>query len=323
MRRVFSLRQSALQYLQRGSELRLDMRLRLQRRQGPGELSGGAVVGVLQGVQRSFNGITQGLGVRQAAVLGVEFFPFVAGRRELIDLADLPGQALLLALQAVLGAAGVFDCLLRCAPGLPALSELAQRDTGKSVQQAAHGVRACQALPSVLAMDVNQLVGNLFELRGGGGAAVDPGPALALRVDGAFEQQFVAGLQAVFFQPLQQRGGAVKSGVDLAALRAFAHHGGVCARAQCQLQCVNQDRLASAGFAGEHGEAPGQVQLERANDHEVAEKNAFQAHDAVLIAVSVKIRQRLRSSAAFCAGCQSSSSRRGARSEPGVPIVAR
>ena len=119
-------------------------------------------------------------------------------------------------------------------------------------------------------MDVNQLVGHLLELRGGGGAAVDPGPALALRVDGAFEQQFIAGWQTVFIQPCQQGRGAVEGGVDLAALCAFAHHGGVCARAQGQLQCVNQDRLACAGFTCEHGEAPGQVQLERANDHEVA-----------------------------------------------------
>jgi hypothetical protein len=48
---------------------------------------------------------------------------------------------------------------------------------------------------------------------------------------------------------------AVELGGDLAARRAFAHHAGVGARAQHQLQRVDQDGLAGAGFAGEHGEA--------------------------------------------------------------------
>ena len=58
---VFSLCQRALQDLQRGDELRLDMRLRLQSRSGPSKLATGAVFGILQGLQRGFDSFSQGL----------------------------------------------------------------------------------------------------------------------------------------------------------------------------------------------------------------------------------------------------------------------
>ena len=123
---VFSLCQRALQDLQRGDELRLDMRLRLKTRSGPSKLATGAVFGILQGLQRGFDSFSQGLRIGQAAVLGVEFFPFILAGPQLVDFADLPGQAFLFALQTVLGAAGLVQCFLRCAPSLPAQAQRAK-----------------------------------------------------------------------------------------------------------------------------------------------------------------------------------------------------
>jgi hypothetical protein len=45
--------------------------------------------------------------VRQPLVLGVQRLPFALGRRQLVELADLSGQALAFALQRALGLAGV------------------------------------------------------------------------------------------------------------------------------------------------------------------------------------------------------------------------
>ena len=59
-------------------------------------------------------------------MLGVEFIPLVGAGCQFVDFADLPGQAFLFALQTVLGAAGLVQCFLRCAPGLPAQVERAQ-----------------------------------------------------------------------------------------------------------------------------------------------------------------------------------------------------
>ena len=133
-------------------------------------------------------------------------------------------------------------------------------------------------------MDIDQQVRDLPQLCGGGGAAIDPGPALGLQIDGALEQQLFAGRQTVFIEPACQRGRAVKCGADFAALRAFAHHGGVGARTQCKLQGVDQDGLAGAGFAGQHGEAFAQVQLQGVDDHKIPQKNTFQTHETVLVA---------------------------------------
>jgi hypothetical protein len=54
----------------------------------------------------------------------------------------------------------------------------------------------------MLAMDVDQAIADFAQLGGGGGAAIDPGPAFALRVNGSFEQQAVTGIEARFTQPL-------------------------------------------------------------------------------------------------------------------------
>ena len=44
---------------------------------------------------------------------------------------------------------------------------------------------------------------------------------------------------------------------------------GVAALAQSQRQRIDQDRLAGAGFAGQHGEAGAELELERVDDDEV------------------------------------------------------
>ncbi len=74
----------------------------------------------LQRIDGGLHRVAQGLGIRQAPVLGIEFVPLVGAGRELVDFADLPGQALAFALQAVLGIARFQQCLLR--PGATAAS---------------------------------------------------------------------------------------------------------------------------------------------------------------------------------------------------------
>ena len=73
----------------------------------------------------------------------------------------------------------------------------------------------------------------------------------------------------------RQRRRQVEFGADVGARRAFAHHAGVGARAQRQLQRVDQDRLAGAGLAGQHAEAVGKLEFELAHDDEVAQGDAL------------------------------------------------
>ena len=60
----------------------------------------------------------------------------------------------------------------------------------------------------------------------------------------------------------------------LPLLLALAHQGGVAARAERQRERVEQDRLAGAGFAGEHGKPLGKVDVEPVDQDDVADGKA-------------------------------------------------
>ncbi len=78
----------------------------------------------------------------------------------------------------------------------------------------------------------------------------------------------------LLFQPLLElarRLGELEGGGDLGALRAVAHHFRAGAAAGQQLQRIDQDGLAGAGFAGEHREPGTQLQLHVVDDGEVAD----------------------------------------------------
>ena len=197
VRRVLQLRLRALQ--------RLDRRRRAARRMRrrpasasmarPASASAFASASAIASSARA-RGVEQRLAVREAAVLGVELGPFVGAGRELVDLADLPGEPLALALEVALLRARGGERLRRRAPRRPARGERRGVDPRVRVEQGAHRGRARQALPGVLAVDVDQVVGRLAQLRDRRGAAVDPRAALALRVDrrGAAAAAGVAGV---------------------------------------------------------------------------------------------------------------------------------
>ena len=54
-------------------------------------------------------------------------------------------------------------------------------------------------------------------------------------------------------------------------MRAVPDHAGVGALAQRQLQCIDQDRFAGTGLAGQHGETRPEIQFKRFDDDEVAD----------------------------------------------------
>jgi hypothetical protein len=79
-------------------------------------------------------------------------------------------------------------------------------------------------------------------------------------------------------QPVDQPGVGVELDAHVQALGAFAHGPGIGPVAQGELQSVDQYGFAGAGLAGQHGEACGQIDVERAHDHEVAQGDASQCH---------------------------------------------
>ena len=65
--------------------------------------------------------------------------------------------------------------------------------------------------------------------------------------------------------------GDLEGGDDLALLDALAHQRLVAARAQRQRKGVEQDRLAGAGLAGEHGKPVGEIDVEPVDQDDVAD----------------------------------------------------
>lgn len=243
-----------------------------------GELRQATLLIVFQGIQRLLGRIHQGLRMGQPLVLTIKFIPLLGARGEFVDLANLPGQPFALALQAVLGGARFLQVFERGAPIAPGRLQGFAVNLGIGIQQAHDSVGTGQALPGMLAMNVEQVVCHFAQLGCGGRAAVDPGAAFALSVHGALEQQAVVVFKATFFQPNLYRGGRFKFNADLGACCAFPNGSGICPCAQGELQGIDQNGFASAGFARQHSEAAGQLQLYFAHDHKVAQADAFEAH---------------------------------------------
>ena len=112
----------------------------------------------------------------------------------------------------------------------------------------------------MLAVDVDEVLGGLAQLRDGRRAAVDPGAALALGVDRPAQQQAPGIVGHRLSKPASASHGAearrsVELGADLGPRRALAHDAGIAAAAERQLQRIHQDRLAGAGLAGQDREA--------------------------------------------------------------------
>ena len=322
VRGVARLRDAGVQHVGQGGELGFDGALIGQCRQRALQRGQGAFLAIVAAFQRrggGVRGVDQRLRVRQARVALVQLVPFAVGRRQLVEFADLPQQAFAFFGQAVLRGARGLQGGIGLAPGLPGGGQGFGIGAGVGVEQFAHGGRPRQALPSVLAVDVDQPFAQRAQLRQRGGGAVDPGAAFAGGVDGAAQQQRVGlggrfVVEALFGEPDTGRVGQVEFGRDLAARLAFAHPQRVAAPAQHQLQRVDQDRLARARLARQGREAAAQRQIQRGNDDEITQVQMSQRH---------AVTRLPRSSGVWRAACRNSSSPGGAESARGSPSAAR
>ena len=121
------------------------------------------------------------------------------------------------------------------------------------------------------------MLGEFAQLRHGGGMAVDQGTRAAVGLDQAAQHHGtrIAGKIALG-QPGTKRRGERELGDDVGAGRALTHHAGIAAAAQRELQRVDEDGLAGAGLAGEHGEARPELEFERVDDDEVPQAQGKQ-----------------------------------------------
>ena len=130
-----------------------------------------------------------------------------------------------------------------------------------------------QRLVFVLAVDLDQQPGEFGELRERRRPAVDPGLRAAVGADGAAQLAgVVASSSSSCSRSQAGRFGRVDEGEhgdQFGALGAVADHAAVGARAGQEAERIDQQRLAGAGFAGNHGQAGAEIEFGGADDREI------------------------------------------------------
>ena len=126
------------------------------------------------------------------------------------------------------------------------------------------------------------MLAEVLQLRERGRPAVDPRAALALRVERAPQQQRCRRRRGPARRARPRRRDAsvdVEFGGELGALGAGSQLPQLEAVAEQQAERVEQDRLARAGFAGQHREAGVELEVERFDDDEIADRQQPQHAD--------------------------------------------
>ena len=248
-----------------------------QRRVGAcGERMRAARVGLVEELRCAACGLREPPAVGEPRAFGDERRQFVGPQRERGEFVHLMAQQV----EARVTVAGLG--LERGEGGGTRRALAVQRDDLRR-----EGLRACvgveqlplrggaqQRLELVLAVDLGEEAADLAQHLHRHLLAVEVRARLALARDHAAHHELVVGIDALLLEQAAQRGiGAaqVEGGGDLGAFRAVADGLGAGARTDRELQRIDQDGLAGAGLAGEHGEAALELDLDGVDDGEVAD----------------------------------------------------
>ena len=206
------------------------------------------------------------------AVLRRELLQFVGGVAQIIGLARgaLHAGAMLLQ-RAGRGAAGFPQRFQRGDVLL---------EPGKGIEQAAMGGGIDQRALVVLAVDLDQRAADRLQGLHADRLVVDEGAGAAVGELHAAQDHLAV---SIVSRPLSARIfagrmalGHVEHGGDLALLGAVAHEAGIAAAAERQRKGIEQDGFARAGFAGQHGKAPGEFDIEPLDQDDVADRQTRQ-----------------------------------------------
>jgi hypothetical protein len=130
-----------------------------------------------------------------------------------------------------------------------------------------------QRLELELPMHVDQQLAECTQRLDRHDLAVEVGAATTIRAHHATQLAFAFVCDRLFVEPRDgiRVADDVEGGADFGALRAVADRAAVCATADRQQQRVDEDRFTRAGFAGQHGEAAAEFELDGLDDREVAD----------------------------------------------------
>ena len=149
---------------------------------------------------------------------------------------------------------------------------------GEGIEQLPVGRGIDQRALVVLAVDLDQRSTNGLERLHADRLVVDEGAGAAVGELHAAQDHLAGIVEAVFGKDLRGRMalGHVEGGGDLALLHAMADQPGVAAAAERQREGIEQDGFARAGFAGQHREATGKLDIEPFDQDDVTDRQTRQ-----------------------------------------------
>ena len=134
-----------------------------------------------------------------------------------------------------------------------------------------------QAAVVLLAVQLDQRVGERPQRLGGHPAVVDPGLPPAVGARRAAQDQLVRAGQPGLGQQRRRRVAVGQHELRRhLALGGAGAHLAAAAPAEHEAEAVEQDRLAGAGLAGQHVQARPEAQLGRLDQHHVADRQRLQ-----------------------------------------------
>ena len=224
--------------------------------------------------------VDQACGIGEPALRRGELLPFAGRQRERGQVVLAIGEALaLLGTRARIGRGG-FASFGRIAPRPPCRGKLVgeRAKLPETVQQLALRLGAGERLVRVLAVQVEQQGAHFRELRQCGRPAVDPRATSALRVEHAAQQQLGAGIELVRREPVTR--GILRAEVEgrreLGTLGAWPQLAQLETIPQQKGKGVEEDRLAGAGLAGQDREPGPELDIQRVDDDEIADRQQAQ-----------------------------------------------
>ena len=187
-------------------------------------------------------------------------------------------QPVAFALSALdIGTMGI-GCVLRRAARLPQRFDLGRIALERTIgiEQAAMGAGIDQRPVVVLAVNLDQRGAQLLHHLNADRLVVDEGARPPIRKLDAAENEFVLGGDIVGLEQRARRMAALdlENGDHLPLFQALAYQGLVAAGAERQRESVEQDRLAGAGLASEHGEPAGKINVEPVDQDDIADRKS-------------------------------------------------
>ena len=176
--------------------------------------------------------------------------------------------------------AGLGEPVLEVAHPLPGRGRLGGVDPAIGVEQGAVAARVEQAAIVMLAVDLDQQRAELAQQAGRDRLIVDEGAAAAVGLGDAADDERLAGLAVEPVLGEQGQGGMIgrqlEGDADHRLRLAGADQPAVGPHAEREAERVEQDRFARPGLAGQHAEARPELEVERVDQDDVADREAGQ-----------------------------------------------